>query len=112
MHCQDDTHGESFLKSLSVGQQPRTTLFDLYQGWVDALHALLASSLTGTFTLTPSSGAARSRQEALRECARLDAEIARVRAAAKKAKQVARQVELNMELKRLQAAKAKEHLKL
>ena len=46
------------------------------------------------------------RLEALRECARLEAEMARLRAAAGKEKQMARKVELNMELKRIEAAHA------
>jgi hypothetical protein len=37
------------------------------------------------------------------ECERLEAAIARLRSAAAKEKQMARQVELNLELKRLQA---------
>jgi hypothetical protein len=110
--CTDDATWEAFLKALSVGRQPRTTLFELYQGWLNALHAVLAASVTGAFTLPATPDAAFSRQEALRECARLEAEIVRVRTTAKKAKQISRQVELNLELKRLEAAKAKESLKL
>ena len=40
------------------------------------------------------------------ECARLDAEIARLRTAAAKEKQMAQRVELNLELKRVEAAQA------
>jgi hypothetical protein len=88
----------AFLESLSIGQQPRTNLFALYQGWMERLVALLAARVTGVFAL----GGAPNRWEALRECERLDAEIARLRAAAAKERQMARQVELNLELKRLE----------
>jgi hypothetical protein len=47
-----------------------------------------------------------ARREALQECTRLEAEIARLRAAAAKEKQLARQVELNLALKRVEAAQA------
>jgi hypothetical protein len=110
--CADDAIWDAFLRALSIRRHPRTTLFDLYQGWMYALHAVLAAGATGAFTLPATPDAAHSRQQALSECARLEAEIARVRAAAKKAKQIPRQVELNLDLKRLEAAMAKERLKL
>ena len=46
---------------------------------------------------------ATARREALRECTRLDAESARLRASALKEKQIAQQVDLNLELKRVEA---------
>jgi hypothetical protein len=91
--------------ALALGRQPRTTMYALYQGWMDTLIAMQAASVTGTFTAAASPEQAADRFEALRECERLDAEIARVRAAAAREKQVARQVELNLALKRLEASK-------
>jgi len=92
-------------EALALGRQPRTTMYALYQGWMDTLIAMQAASVTGTFSAASSPEQAADRLEALRECERLDAEIARVRTAAGKEKQVARQVELNRALKRLEASK-------
>lgn len=96
----------SFHEALSLARQPRADLYLLYQGWIDTLLALLAARVTGLFAVATSPGQAATRREALRECARLDTEIARLRAAATKEKQVPRQVALNLELKRAKVARA------
>jgi len=93
----------AFTQSLSLNSKPQATLFDLYQGWIDSVQALLAAKLTGTFRTPDTPEHAAARREALRECERLEAQIARLRAAAAKERQMPRQVELNLELKRLQA---------
>jgi hypothetical protein len=108
----DDECWPAFGDALALGRQPRTTLYALYQGWVDTLLALHAARVTGNFTVAASAEHAAARRDALRECARLDAEIARLRAAAAKEKQMARQVELNLELKRVEAARAAARTKL
>lgn len=90
--------GLAFLDSLAIGKQPRTNLFVLYQGWLERLVALLAARVTGVFAL----GGAPDRWEVLREIERLDAEGARLRAAGAKERQMARQVELNLDLKRVE----------
>lgn len=102
----DDPHQVPFLEALALGRQPRTSLFALVQGWIDTLLALQAARRTGTFAAPDSAEAARARHEALRECQRLDADIGRLCAAAAKEKQMPRQVDLNLELKRLEAARA------
>ncbi len=96
----------SFYEALSLARQPQADLYGLYQGWIDTLLALLAARVTGVFAAatTPVQGA--TRREALRECARFDAEIVRLRSAAAKEKQVSKQVALNLELKRAEAARA------
>ena len=91
------------LTALALGRQPGATLYTLYQGWIDTLLALLAARLTGSFGIPTNTEHALMRCDALRECSRLDAEIARLRAAAAKEKQVSRHVELNLELKRIEA---------
>jgi hypothetical protein len=96
----------AFRNALALGQQPRTTLHALYQGWIDTLLALHAARVTGAFVVASNAEQAAARRDALRECARLDAEIARLRGAAAKEKQMSRQVELNLELKRVEAARA------
>lgn len=96
----------SFHEALSLARQPRADLYLLYQGWIDTLLALLAARVTGHFVVPASPDQAATRREALRECARLDTEIARLRAVAAKEKQVPKQVALNLELKRAEAARA------
>ena len=95
----------SFREALSLARQPRADLYRLYQGWIDTLLALLAARVTGTFAVATSPDQAAARREALRECAGLDAEISRLRSVAAKERQVPRQVELNQELKRAEAAR-------
>jgi hypothetical protein len=97
---------QAFRSALALTCQPRAHLFALYQGWMDALIALLAARLTGVFKPAESPAKAAARQRALCEYARLDAEITRLRAAAAKERQVARQVELNLELKRVERERA------
>jgi hypothetical protein len=101
-----DSHEPAFLEAMSLGRQPRVSLFALYGGWLDTLLALHAARRTGIFALPASVEAAEARRDALRECRRLETEIARLRAAAAKEKQMPRQVELNLELKRVEAARA------
>lgn len=106
MDSEPDGLRSAFHGALSLARQPRADLYRLYQGWIDTLLALLAARVTGVFAVATTSHQAATRREALRECARLDAEIARLRAAAAKEKQVPRQVALNLELKRAEAARA------
>lgn len=93
----------AFQKALVLEQQPRTTLRALYQGWINALLALKAAQVTGEFTLAASPGQAEARQKALGECARLEVDIARLRSAAEKEKQLSRRVGLNLEIKKLES---------
>ncbi|NCQ35062.1 DUF4391 domain-containing protein [bacterium] len=96
----------AFLAALALGRQPRGTLFALYQGWMDTLLALHAARRTNAFAIPDAADARAARREALGECERLEAEIALLCAAAAKEKQIRKQVELNLELKRLEAARA------
>jgi hypothetical protein len=102
----------AFCAALSLAHQPRADLYLLYQGWIDTLLALNAAQVTGTFALALSPDQAAARCEALRECARLDAEIARLRKIAAKEKQIPRQVALNLELKRAEAERANARTRL
>lgn len=95
----------TFRESLALAQQPRGSLYTLYQGWIDTLLALNAARLTGEWQPSIDAARATARREALDERARIDAEIARLRNAAAREKQMARKVALNMALKRLEAAK-------
>lgn len=94
------------LSAFSLSRQPRTHLLGLYQGWYDTLLALNAARVTGVFILSSNSEQAAARRQALIELSRLDADIAKLRAAASKEKQIARQVELNLKLKSMVAAQS------
>ena len=102
----DESTRAEFAAALALGRQPRSTLFSLYQGWMDTLLALHAARRTSTFDIPDTADCRAARREALATCERLDAEIARLRAAAAKEKQMARQVELNLKLKRLETQRA------
>lgn len=93
----------AFLKELSLLVQPRGSLYTLYQGWMDMLLALEAARITGAFRAAASAEDSEARREALLVCAQLDKEINSVQASARKEKQVAKLVSLNLELKQLEA---------
>lgn len=95
-----------FLAALELSRQPQESLYALYQGWMDTLLALAAARRTNAFHVPTTVEQRVVRREALQECERLEAEISRLRKAAAKEKQLARQVELNFELKRAEVALA------
>ena len=99
-------HHDHFVAALPLASQPHSSLLSVYQGWVGVLLALHAARRTGHFSLRGSSAEVAARQVALTECNRLETEVARLRAAAAKEKQIPRQVELNLDLKRAEAALA------
>lgn len=101
-----------FLESLSITCLPQATLHTLYQGWMDCLQALQAARVTGSYrtSITPEQFAAR--RQALVECERLEAQINGLRAQALRETQMARQVELNLTLKRVEAELATARQKL
>jgi hypothetical protein len=94
----------AFFDTLSLAYRARVDLFQLYQSWMDSLLALLAARMTGTFAIASAPARAAARAAALRECSRLESEIDRLRSAAAKERQIAKQVELTLELKRAEAA--------
>lgn len=99
----DEELWPGFRDALKLDRQPRMDLRALYQGWINTLLAWNASRITGAFSIAADAEHANAREEALRDCTRLDDQVARLRAAAKKEKQVAKRVELNLELKRVEA---------
>ena len=92
-----------FLSSLAVSGLPNRDLFTLYQGWLDRVAALDAARITGTFVPPESADRATALRDGLEAHARLQKDLAALRAQAKKEKQVNRLVELNLEIKRLEA---------
>lgn len=92
----------AFLHALSITRQPRTNLKVLYQGWLDTLTAFQAAQITGVFAQSETEEQASVRRTALQNCQRLEGEAVRLRNVAAKEKQLARRVEMNIELQRLQ----------
>ncbi|WP_203075745.1 DUF4391 domain-containing protein [Falsiroseomonas ponticola] len=95
-----------FHAALALDLQPRGSLRAAYEGWEETLVALQAARLSGAFRLLPARDAMLARRAALAEHARLNAEVARLRAAAGRERQMARRVAANMDIQRLEAALA------
>ncbi len=98
--CTDEL-AAAFCDALAMSRQPRTTLYALYQSWIDSVQALRAASVTGRFLIPTSAMEATDRTAALEEYAGLESRISELTAAARKEKQIARQADMNLELKRL-----------
>lgn len=98
-----DSVREQLLDSLILANQPRTTLYALYRGWIDTVRAAQAATITGDFVAATDARHAETRAEALDACASLESRIASLRSAAAKEKQLSRRVELNLQLKTLKA---------
>ena len=98
--CADELT-QAFYDALALSRQPRTTLYALYQGWMDTVQALRAATVTGRFLIPTSGMEATDRAAALEEYGRLESRIAELSTAASKETQIARQADMNLELKRL-----------
>ncbi len=101
-----------FLRSLPLAIQPRVHLCALYQGWIDCIEALQAARLTGRFLPAPTAEAAAARRTALVEHDRIQREITSLRAQAGKETQMARRVDLNLAIRRLEGELAQTALNL
>jgi hypothetical protein len=93
----------SFLASLAVSRLPARDLFALYDGLLERLAALEAARITGAFVPPGSADRASALRDGLDTHARLQRDLAVLRTQAKKEKQLNRRVELNLEIKRLEA---------
>lgn len=93
----------AFLASLSVSGLPNRDLFALYQGWLDRVAALEAAQITGQFAPPDSDSRAQVLRDGLDARARLQRDLAALRTQAEKEKQLNRRVQLNLEIKRLEA---------
>ena len=108
VECPVIQHAETpaFLASLTLTSQPRTHLLALYQGWIECAEAFQAAQITGRFVPAGNDEAASSRRAALAEYDRFQREIDTLRTRAAKELQINRRVELNLGIKRLEAALA------
>lgn len=73
-----------WLDGVSLAAQPRVHLLALYDGWIACLEALLAAKITGKIALDADSAAQKARRQALADHARLQRDIAALRAQAGK----------------------------
>ena len=99
-----DAEEAAFLASLALAEQPRRDLFALYQGWLDRVAALEAARITGVFAVRriPPSARRRGAKHSTRTPG-CSARSPALRAQAAKEKQLNRRVDLNLEIKRLEA---------
>lgn len=93
---------QSFLKNLTVSQQPQAHYFALYSGWHQRVRALACARLSGTFRVVDSAEQQERQRERLAACHQIESEIARLRAAIKKERRFNHQVELNTRIKQLE----------
>ena len=107
-----DGIGQSFLQVMALTYQPRSNLFELYQGWIDTVIALKAAQVTGKFIPSASRDHAAARHLALQQCRELDVRIANLRSGARKEKQLPRQIAMNLEIQTLTAQRAQSTLSL
>jgi hypothetical protein len=95
---------DAFLASLQVASLPGQHLYALYQGWVERFEAhAAAAQITGRFSPPDSDGRAQALRDGLDARVGLQRELTALRAQAEKEKQLNRRVELNLEIKRLEA---------
>ena len=93
----------AFCDALAMNRQPTSTLYALYQGWINTVQSLRAARITGDFLMPTSELGAKNRAAALEEYAHLESRISELSASARTEKQLSRQVDINLELKRLRA---------
>jgi len=97
----DVAHWPAFRTSLALSRQPQTTIYALYQGWIDALVSLQVARLSGALQLPANPEQAATRYVAMQDCDQIQTEIYRLRAQAARETQLGRRVELNLRLKAL-----------
>ena len=93
----------SFLASIAISRLPPQNLFALYEGLLERMAALEAARITGTFAPPDSAERASVVRHGLDLHDHLKRDLAILRTRADKEKQLNRRVELNIEIKRLEA---------
>lgn len=94
---------DAFWSDLSLDNQPQTNLFTLYQGWLACLLALDAWRETGQYRSPRNIDHLPGQRQCLHQALELAEETKRLRKQAAKERQMARQVELNLLIKQLEA---------
>ena len=91
----------TFYDALALSRQPLTSLHALYQGWDQYGTSDVRREVTGVFSIPASVVEAEDRAHALQEYKHLESRITELTVAANKEKQLARRVDMNLELARL-----------
>lgn len=99
----DHPADSAFIAMLALNRQPRTSLYAVYQAWIDSVTGLLVAHTTGAFVQPRSPDSAAALRDGLAELARLERDIKQLRVQAERETQINRRVELNLEIKRLEA---------
>jgi hypothetical protein len=94
---------DAFLTSLAVSRLAPQNIFTLYDGILAQFSALEASRITGAFAKPDSTEHASTLREGLERHTSLQRDLNLLRARAAKEKQINRRVELNLEVKRMEA---------
>ncbi len=90
------------VEALALARQPLDSLDALYDGWMRVVDALAVARRTGRFFIPRSPEQASRQAEAMAACDELEKRLARRRRIARREKQLARQVALNLEIKLLE----------
>lgn len=91
-----------FVSSLApAGERPRD-LRELYDGWMARAQALAAARVTERYVVAATEARVSERREALARYHEVVRELAALRLAAEREKQINKRVELNLELRRLE----------
>lgn len=91
-----------FLESLALGGLPDRDLCCLYQAWIDRMTALQAAPWRGVYEVPDRPEQAAALRRNLEACARIQRELASIRARAGRERQMNRRVALNLEIRRLE----------
>jgi hypothetical protein len=94
---------QAFLASLALARQSRRDLFTLYEGWLSRIEALNAARLSDVYAMSDDPDAVVRRRIALEAHSLLMRELVSLRVKATREKQLNRRVDLNMEIRRLEA---------
>lgn len=95
-----------FVSSLApAGERPRD-LWELYDGWMARVQALSAARITQRYVVATTAARVSERREALARYDETVRELAALRLAAEREKQITKRVELNLELRRLEQERA------
>ena len=97
----DPATSEAMVRALAIDYVLYTDLRDLYAGWIALAIAIRAYERTGKFSVVQGTTEVAERWQRLQELERLDADMSKLQSSAKKATQMARQVELNAKLQTL-----------
>ena len=94
---------QAFLDSLAITSLPQMHFFAFYSALMDRVIALDCARLTGEYRLEAAAERRETRRKRLADCHEIEVRIADTRAKANRESQVDRLVDLNLEIKRLEA---------